>query len=371
MATAQDKLIELYEQAQQRLVDIIARKVKRGTTAAYERQLLKQIDKELKRIKKATPELVQQLVLVGYKTGLESAVDDLLKQGIEIPSAYNMMSRLHTDAINLIVNNMINDLNKAVNLVGRRIEDTIRQAGLSAAAGKFATGYTIKDMQRDLIRRLFGIPDVRQSDGRIGVKYRNGKVVSLDVYARMVSRSTTTEAQNKSKFVQADAWGYDLVQCSKHYPTCKICAKYQDRVYALTKKAANGKYKGPDGKPIYFPYLYDTALISGYETIHPNCRHRFVIFVPSAYTKKELVDIARKSSQSFEDIRSDKERIAYAKEQAINRARSRDRREWRQLRAALPDDAPATLSGYRSMRRAKSKRYRELKAKYKALSSLN
>lgn len=368
MATAQDKLIKLYEQAQQRLVEIITRKVKRGSTAVYERQILKQIDKEIKKLKKATPELAQQLVLAGYKTGLESAVDDLLRQGIEIPSAYNMMSRLHKDAINLIVNNMVDDLTKAVNLVGRRIEDTIRQAGLDAAAGKFAAGYTIKDMQRDLIRRLFGTPDVRQPDGRIGVKYRNGKVVSLDTYARMVSRSTTAEAQNKSKFVQADAWGYDLVQCSKHYPTCEVCAKYQDRVYALTREAANGKYKGPDGKPIYFPYLYDTALVSGYETIHPNCRHRFVVFVPSAYTKEELVDIARRSSQPFDDLRSDEERKAYAKEQAVNRARSRDRREWRQLRAALPDDAPATLSGYRSMRRAKSRRYQELKAKYRALN---
>ena len=44
---------------------------------------------------------------------------------------------------------------------------------------------------------------------------------------------------------------------------------YQGRVYALTKEAANGKYKGSKGQALHFPYLYDTALPHGYSTIHP------------------------------------------------------------------------------------------------------
>ncbi len=358
--TAAKELVKLYEQAQQKLVDIITRKASGGSPAIYERRILKQVTAELKKLKQATPELVRQLVLSGYKTGLESAVEDILKAGVKTPPAYSMFSRVNTAQINLLVQNTVNDLVKAVNVVGRRMEDEIRQAGVRAAAMKAATGGTVRDMQKDLKTRLLGL-DLKQPDGRIGVRYKNGKVVSIDTYTKMVARTTPAEAQNKAKIVQAQDWGYDLVRCTSHSPTCEVCAQYQDRVYALTREAANGKYKGPSGKPLHFPYLYDTALVHGYETIHPNCRHRFSILPAWAYTPTELAAMSRKSMQPFRDTRSDAERKAYAAEQTYNRRRNADLREWRKYRAALPDETPTTFSGFRSMKRHKSKRYQELK----------
>lgn len=363
--TAAEELVKLYEQAQQKLVDIITRKASGGSPAIYERRILKQVTAELKKLKQATPELVRQLVLSGYKTGLESAVEDILKAGVKTPPAYSMFSRVNTAQINLLVQNTVNDLAKAVNVVGRRMEDEIRQAGVRAAAMKAATGGTVRDMQKDLKTRLLGL-DLKQPDGRIGVRYKNGKVVSIDTYTKMVARTTPAEAQNKAKIVQAQDWGYDLVRCTSHSPTCEVCAQYQDRVYALTREAANGKYKGPNGEPLRFPYLYDTALVHGYETIHPNCRHRFSILPAGAYTKAELAAMSRKSMQPFRDTRSDAERKAYAAEQTYNRRRNADLHEWRKYRAALPDEAPTTFSGFRSMKRHKSERYQELQRSYKA-----
>ena len=142
-------------------------------------------------------------------------------------------------------------------------------------------------------------------------------------------------------------------------------------VYALTREAANGKYKGPKGEPLRFPLLYETALVHGYETIHPNCRHRFTILVARAYSPSELAGMSRKSMQPFEDTRTDAERKAYAQEQAVKRARNADMREWRKYRAALPDQAPATFAGFRSMKRANSQRYQRLKADYYVLSKSN
>lgn len=365
MNTAEE-LVKLYEAAQKKLVEIIQDKTIRGSPAAYERRILKQVSTVLKQLKKASPELVRQLVLEGYQTGLESAVEDILHAKITTPPAYSLFSRVNTEQINLLIQNAVDSLTKAVHVVGRRIEDEIRSAGLRAAALKNATGGTIKAMQKDLEKRLLGL-DLRRQDGRMGVQYRNGRVMPIDKYAEMVSRTTPAEAQNKAKIIQGTEWGYDLVRCTTHTPTCEVCAKYQGRVYALTREAANGKYKGPKGEPLHFPLLYETALVHGYETIHPNCRHRFTVLVARAYSPSELAGMSRKSMRPFEDTRSDAERKAYAQEQALKRARNADMREWRKYRAALSDQAPATFAGFRSMKRANSERYQDLKKDYRYL----
>ncbi len=79
----------------------------------------------------------------------------------------------------------------------------------------------------------------------------------------MAVRTATTETQNTAQLVQGREWGYDLVRMTSHYPTCEVCAMYQGRVYAVTKEAANGKYKDKDGNPLRFSYLYDTVLTEG------------------------------------------------------------------------------------------------------------
>lgn len=75
--------------------------------------------------------------------------------------------------------------------------------------------------------------------------------------------------------------------------------------------------------------------------------------------------MSQKSMAPFVDNRSDEERKAYAKEQAVNRARNADLREWKKLKAALPESAPSTFAGFRSMKRANSQRYQNLKADYR------
>lgn len=356
--TKAEELKRLYELAQKRLVEIITSKSARGSPALYERRILKQITAELKKLKKAAPELVRQLVLEGYTTGLEDAVQDILKAGLPKP-AYNLFSRVNTQQINLIVQNTVDCLNQAANIVGRRLEDEIRAAGLRAASLKEATGGTVRDMQKDLIKRLLGL-DLKQPNGKMGVRYKNGAVVSLDKYAEMVSRTTPAEAQNKAKIVQGQTWGYDLVRCTTHHPTCEVCAQYQGRVYALTREAANGKYKGPGGELLRFPLLYETALVHGYETIHPNCRHRFSILPAAVFSRKELSELSRNSMQPFEDTRSDAERAEYNQIKLDEAISQQDKESYDYLREYHPQIAPKSFGGYRRMKNLKSKKYLEI-----------
>ncbi len=171
---------------------------------------------------------------------------------------------------------------------------------------------------------------------------------------------TLVETSNEKRLNQGKSWGYDLVRCTTHHPTCEVCAQYQGRVYALTREAANGKYKGPNGEGLQFPLLYETALSHGREAIHQNCRHSFSILPASVFSRKELSELSRNSMQPFEDTRSDAERKAYAQEQAVKRQRNADLHEWRKYRALLPEDAPTTFAGFRRMKKANSVRYQRL-----------
>ena len=357
--STQKKLIETYQKAQKKLVEIIKRKQAYGSAAAYERSLLRQIQKELKKLKKSSKALVEQLIKENYKTGLQNLIDDLLKDNTA-PRLFNMFSELNISQIELITQNANIDLNKAINIVGRRVQDAVREAGVEATAEKLTTGQTIREMQKNLQDKL-------KQQNLTAVEYANGTKMPIEKYAETVARSTTAETQNKAKVIQGQDWGYDLVRFTEHSPTCEVCSMYQGRVYALTKEAANGKYKGSKGQALHFPYLYDTALISGYSTIHPNCRHRLSVLPAGAYTAAEMEEFSRKSMQPFEDMRSDKERKAYAQEQAVKRKRNESRKQYEKIKTALPNDAPKTFAAFVKMKSAKSERYKELLKDYRTV----
>ena len=357
--STQKKLIETYQKAQKKLVEIIQRKQAYGSATAYERSLLRQIQKELKKLKKSSKALVEQLIKENYKTGLQNLIDDLLKDNTA-PRLFNMFSELNISQIELITQNANIDLNKAINIVGRRVQDAVREASIEATAEKLTTGQTVREMQKNLENKL-------EQQNLTAVEYANGTKMPIEKYAETVARSTTAETQNKAKVIQGQDWGYDLVRFTEHSPTCEVCSMYQGRVYALTKEAANGKYKGSKGQALHFPYLYDTALISGYSTIHPNCRHRLSVLPAGAYTAAEMEEFSRKSMQPFEDMRSDKERKAYAQEQAVKRKRNESRKQYEKIKTALPNDAPKTFAAFVKMKSAKSERYKELLKDYRTV----
>ncbi|MBE5713821.1 MAG: hypothetical protein EGR22_06460 [Ruminococcaceae bacterium] len=357
--STQKRLIETYQKAQKKLVEIIKRKQAYGSAAAYERSLLRQIQKELKKLKKSSKALVEQLIKENYKTGLQNLIDDLLKDNTA-PRLFNMFSELNISQIELITQNANIDLNKAINIVGRRVQDAVREASIEATAEKLTTGQTVREMQKNLEKKL-------EQQNLTAVEYANGTKMPIEKYAETVARSTTAETQNKAKVIQGQDWGYDLVRFTEHSPTCEVCSMYQGRVYALTKEAANGKYKGSKGQALHFPYLYDTALISGYSTIHPNCRHRLSVLPAGAYTAAEMEEFSRKSMQPFEDIRSDQERKAYAKEQEVKRKRNESRKQYEKIKTVLPNDAPKTFAAFVKMKSAKSERYKELLKDYRTV----
>ena len=377
--TTQEKLVAIYEQAEKKLRDIIRKKGTYSDAAMYQRSLLRQIEAELKKLRGTSSAVVNELVSENYQTGLEeltkevqnvpaTALSDVsVGAGGESPSVVKgttaktaelIMSRLNKKQIEVIARNTTSDFNRAINLIGRRVKDFIREETLEATAEKLSTGQTVRQMQKNLEEKL-------KTKNITAVPYKNGAEMPLKKYAEMAARSTTAEAQNTAKTVQGAEWGYEFVRMTSHSPTCPVCAQYQGRVYATTKEAAEGKYKLKDGTVLKFPYLYETAFASGYQTIHPNCRHRIAVIPLEAYTNEELKKFSSDSTKPFEDTRSDRERKAYAADQARKRKQNEQRKQYEKIKQVLPDTAPKSYAGFVRMKATNSQRYQDLMQDYR------
>lgn len=245
------ELIKVYQNAQTNLIKIISEKQARGNVTDYYRTLLKKVDSELISLNKQAIAWTGKNIPLEYQRGANKVISDLNKQGIKDIGTYSSFAMLHKSAIEVIVQNTLDDLVSANQFVGRQVRDAIRKAGIETATKQLTTGITTTEAKKDLMNTFvdMGINGIQTSDGRY---------INLASYAETVARSTVREASNRGTLNQATALGYGLVKMSRHGTACKVCQQYEGRVYSI------------DGKDKRFPPLR-TAYKPPFANIHPNC----------------------------------------------------------------------------------------------------
>jgi len=362
-----ERLVLIYRTALERLLKIISNKVFRGNAVAYEMALIKQIEEEIQKLNieahgwaqteipqvyyAGTREVDRHLEAAGLlESGGASASGKLMRYA-EADGLLATLALLHTEAIKLIVTNTIEALINANNYVGRELRDSIRQAGLEAAAEKFATGATVKQMQKNLEGKI-------TAQGIHTITAKNGRNINVESYAELVARSTTAEATNRATTNQLTGLDYDLVEMTTHFPTCAICAPLQGRVYSIS---------GNDSR---FPPL-STAHGGPYANIHPNCRHRLVPWVKDRFGDDEsntAVDEAiKRSNKPFNtDPRSKAEKEKYEGEQRYKAQMRGDRIQFAKYKAVLGEDSPGTFSAFRRIKKNNEERFAEIEKQYRA-----
>ena len=118
-----EKLIEIYKEAEQRLIKTIAEKEIKGNQTTFYEEMLKQVQQELLRLQIYHTQWATDITKQLYEQAYKEAIKVL---EINIDS----LTQLHKEAIELITENIVNSLNEATNLVGRQIEDKVREIGL-------------------------------------------------------------------------------------------------------------------------------------------------------------------------------------------------------------------------------------------------
>lgn len=188
-----------------------------------------------------------------------------------------------------------------------------------------------------------------RQNGQVEEAQREEERLRRELPEVFMSTSAKAATSNREKTRSIQARGYDLVQIDEHYPTCAECAKYQGRVFSIS------------GKDKRFPRLPDHIRCSG--TIHDGCRHVILPYVESLKTASEIRNAITFSNRPFVDSRGAEERALWDRRQAEQAQMQQDAKEYEAICTRLPDAAPKSFSGYRQMKKAKSKNYLSLVAK--------
>ena len=251
-----NQLIKLYKRAEKRLVRIISTKTVKGQVTDFYESMLKQVKLELMRLQVQSAKLSKDIVSELYLEAYEKSMKDL-----QVASIADGYTKLHTEAIEVLSDNLINNFSEVNYQVGRKIEDTIRNIGLTNTQIKFATGQTIKELQKELIQNLI-------HEGIGGITDKRGRVIPFVTYAELLSRSIVAETQNTCVLNVAKEHDKDLVKMTQHNSACPVCQKYEGKIYSLS------------GKSSKYPYLKSIpGFNKGYNNIHPRCRHRISVFI--------------------------------------------------------------------------------------------
>lgn len=338
-----DNILELksiYRHSQMRLKDILEAKTSRGLSTQYTKDLLANIDDEIRVLNQFSEAWMNGNIPGEYGAGIDEAYQYYRNANVQMTKVM-----ANNRALTGIINSAVGKMTDANLYMGRQIQDEIRQAGIDAVAEKITQGQTIKQMQRSFLDRLTN-PDT----GLLDIKDKNGRSLNPVSYAEMVSRTTVAEATNRGTMQQVQDSGFDLVKMSSTYATCPICAVFEGRVYSIS------------GRDKRYPKL-SKAFPSGYSTVHPNCTHNLLPYIeeldPDAEKTRELSNrdfVLHKDEQAAVD--------RYNKQQAVKTLRNKERRDWEQLRLNDPQNTSKTFSGYRAQQRS-------LRAKKEALPKMS
>ncbi len=358
--TSEEKLINSYEKAR----DELHKKMETassGNMRRYYRNLIKELDKTINTLKKASADYAEKAVRSVYMQNAAAIVEQMAqqKQILRPPEAYR---QLHSDAIYDLRREMQvqleQGLEKAKQQTAQLLKDAAelaektarRSIGLETAQYKVDTVGTVSDMQQEVKRLL-------EETGILKVEFGSGKhkrEMSVTNYAHLVARSVSIEVGNTARINQLTANGYDLVEIPTHYPTCEVCAILQDRVYSIS------------GKDKRFPPL--SKAIGEYKNIHPHCRHVIVGWVEEMHTAEEIEEAIKRSNREWTDPRSGEEKTFYNELQRKNRQARDLQAQYERYKKRLGNDAPKSIAAFKRIKNTNGEKWASLQAQYRSKS---
>lgn len=188
-----------------------------------------------------------------YQLGADFSIKQLRK--IFSPTQVNaILSAQDRAAAQLLAENAVNQFQKVDQLIGRRVDDVLRQIALQETTISVASGEASQTLAERLSVALQRA-GLTETDGVLHFVQINGRNYRLGPYTKMVSRTTVREAATegmKNRLLQNEI---DLVLIDDGAEdACEICQPYQGQTYSLS------------GQSEEYPQAVDLP------PFHPNCR---------------------------------------------------------------------------------------------------
>lgn len=314
--------------------------------------LLESILARLEELGIALEQIFPEAVAEQYASGIKAGEALLIEAGMAGSAlvATSPRKRIHIEALDALISEGMGDLKAAINTIKEEapkrldqlLEDITKELGEAILTGENRKKATAR------VSEIFA----KEALTCFTVEDKNGVIrkLPLDFYASTVVKTKLRSAHNRGAENRYLENGVDLVIVDEHHPTCEVCAKKQGIVISLTGDTPGYVTKDEIGLPPY----------------HPNCRHTIRPYILKYKTKEEIERDKRKKYNPDKDPRSEAQKKAYEKEQAIRRKAAQEKRDYEKIKAVLGDKAPKTLAAYRRMRRKKDANWIKLQEEYKA-----
>lgn len=354
-----ERLVKIYTDSRARLLKEIEKRILWGRSTYAQVQLLKEIDKELKRLNLESYAWADDAVNAAYMKAARATylAAHSFDKGIK---AFSAFGGLHRKAMAVLAHNAQEYLAITNSLIARQAADRVREIGVELITRKFGENLTVQETKRALMERF------RQEDF-YAVPWRNGKgAMRVDSYSALVARTTTREATMTATYNQAEALGHHLYKMTSHATTCAVCASRQGRVYRSIDYPA-GDVRNQ------FPHISEGfPRWPTYKTVHPNCAHVAVMYIWDQKSPEEQQAALARANEPFNhDPRGEAERKRYEEAQRKNAERLRDRKQWEKYREVLgKDNVPKTLSAFRQMKRSGNENWQFMQLDYKRQNKL-
>jgi hypothetical protein len=218
----------------------------------WRRARARQIAQILDDTRRAAAPLTGRLVREVYRLGAQTATDAAKGRG---DPGRPTLSRVEAEAVTSLTEGLTGRLDDALATAGRGVDDVFRREGLKAAQRQIAAELPEAAATTVLRERL-------QAGGVVAFTDRSGRRWDLERYARMVVRTTSSEALSQGVASRMLAGGLDIVDviypAAEHYHReggKEACAPYHGRTFSLTGRTPG--YPVLDRLPPW----------------HPMCRH--------------------------------------------------------------------------------------------------
>lgn len=259
-----------------------------------------------------------------------------------------VQKRIHLEAVNLIADDTLLDLQAAIRTAKQNANLTINET-LEEVKGSMARGLISGDMNKTItaeVARKF------QQGGLTSFVTKDGKKLPLDFYTKAVVETKVRDAHVKGSVQRYTEAGVGLVQIHGNPNCCHVCAPYRGMVVSTTGQHKGFKSKGDVKLPPFHP--------------HDHCTIRPYV---QDFKTDEEIQAERdkwKKWKPDKDTRTAAQKKAYEKEQRIRREANQEKKNYAKMVAVLGDRAPKTLGAYRRMKRQGTVKFQELQSEYRS-----
>jgi hypothetical protein len=340
----------LYEQAEERLLGIIARQLADGLDAPgwAERKL-----SAVQAMRRASQGVVDELgkavtlevfdvVAEAYNVGHRSAVAEL---GALSDAGRRLVDDVtpNAQAVDRLAAETVDLLTERHRSILRNVDDRYRGIVSEVTSTPLLGTGTRRQATQDAMRR-FADEGIRSFTDRAGRRWQ------LTSYAEMAVRTSVGRAATEAHMHTLTDAGVELVTVSNAPRECPLCRPWEGKVLSLTgggARTVDVEHAIEDGRmvPVHVAGSLDEARRAGFQ--HPNCRHSVSAYTPgitrtdTAEPDPEGYEAGQRQRAIERNIRKHKNRAAAATtpeaKQAANAKVRQHQAAMREHLAAHPD----------------------------------